>query len=268
MSTVLDQHRDVWRRKPILRRIYADYYRRIRQWVRPGRTLEIGGGTGNLKEFLPDIVSTDIQFASWLDAVADAQRLPFGEVCFTNIVMFDVLHHIERPHRFLAEVQRVLIPGGRLIVLEPGITPLSRLVYTLFHPEPIDLNADPLEDGMITLSRNPYGANQAIPTLLFGRDRLRLETLFPMLHVVSQEWLGLIAYPLSGGFRPWSLIPESAVEGLLRLEDRLGMLLGPWMAFRLLGVIERTGLGVGGAETMSAKLLDDPNNDTNIGAMQ
>ena len=142
------EYRHAWQRKPALRAIYADYYRRIAAWARAGATLELGGGSGNLKDHLVDIETTDIQHAPWLDAVADAQALPFRDEGFANVVMFDVLHHIERPRRFLAEVQRVLTPGGRLIVVEPDITPLSGLFYRLFHPEPVDMGEDPLVTAM------------------------------------------------------------------------------------------------------------------------
>lgn len=235
----LTEYREAWARKPVLRAIYGDYYRRITACARPGATLEIGGGSGNLKQFLADIVSTDIQYAPWLDAVADAQTLPFRDESFANIVMFDVLHHVERPRRFLAEVERVLQPGGRLIVVEPDMTPISRVFYRLFHPEPFDMRADPLTEGELTRDRDPYAANQAIPRLLFGPFRARLEQSFPRLRVTVCQRLGLFAYPLSGGFRPWSLVPAACVPALLALESVLLPLLGPLMAFRMFGVIEK-----------------------------
>lgn len=233
------EYRHAWQSKPALRAIYADYYRRIAAWARPGATLELGGGSGNLKEYLIDIVTTDIQHAPWLDAVADAHALPFRDESFANIVMFDVLHHIERPRRFLAEVQRVLQPGGRLIVIEPDITPVSALFYHLFHPEPVDMDEDPLADGKLSRSRSPYDANQAFPCRLFGRDRARLESLFPRLAIVTRQRLALFTYPLSGGFRRWSLMPAALVPLALKIEGWLLPALGVWMAFRLLGVIEK-----------------------------
>jgi hypothetical protein len=73
---------------------------------------------------------------------------------------------------------------------------------------------------------------------LFGRDRKQLESDFP-LQVISCRHLGLFAYPLSGGFNRWTLIPASLASPLLRLEDWLLPLLGPTMGFRLIGVLER-----------------------------
>ena len=238
-SDTLVSHRHLWQRKPVLRRIYERYYRDIIGCCVPGRTLEIGGGSGNLKERLPDIVSIDIQYAPWLDAVADAHRLPFVDASFDNIVMFDVLHHLERPRLFLAEATRLLRPGGRLVAMEPGITPVSRVFYGLFHPEPVRMGEDPLAEGTLSAVRDPWDSNQAIPTLLFRRDPERFAAAFPMLILRSARWCGLFAYPLSGGFRPWSAIPESWVEPLLNVEDRLLPILGPLVAFRLLIVVER-----------------------------
>ena len=44
----LEEHRRVWDAKPSLRLIYADYYRRMAEFCRAGRTLEIGSGSGHL----------------------------------------------------------------------------------------------------------------------------------------------------------------------------------------------------------------------------
>jgi SAM-dependent methyltransferase len=240
MSDTLAEHRRIWQAKPVLRAVYQDCFRRIAEACVPGgRALEIGGGTGNFKAYLADILSIDIQFAPWLDLVADAQRLPFPAASFRNIVLFDALHHIERPRLFLEEVVRVLAPGGRLVVCEPAITPLSYLFYRFFHPEPVHLDLDPLEQGAPSLRRDPYDSNQATPTRLFGRDRKRVETAFPGLRIRSCRRFSFFAYPLSGGFRSWSALPLAWTAPLLAIERKLEPALGALMAFRLLGVIER-----------------------------
>ena len=79
-----------------------------------GRTVEIGGGIGQFKDRFPLVIATDIQIAPWLDLVADAQRLPFAQGSISNIVMIDVLHHLEFPLLFLREASRVLRPGGTM----------------------------------------------------------------------------------------------------------------------------------------------------------
>ncbi|HVJ54193.1 MAG TPA: class I SAM-dependent methyltransferase [Aliidongia sp.] len=234
-------YRVVWEEKPALRAIYRSYYQEILARCRPGRTLEIGGGSGNMKNFAPAVISTDILPAPWLDAVADAQRLPFASESFDNIVMFDVLHHVERPRMFLDEAARVLRSGGRIVMIEPAITPLSGLFYRNFHPEPVDMSADPLVDGPLDPARDAFEANQAIPTLLFSRQKARLASEFATLRLVESRRLALFTYPLSGGFRSWSLLPGTFVRPLLRIEQWLEPILGWFMAFRMIVVIERRG---------------------------
>jgi SAM-dependent methyltransferase len=234
-----DEFRAVWDAKPVLRAVYRDYYRRMDAWMRHGTTVEIGAGSGNLKEALPSIVATDVAPARWLDVVLDAQRMSFGNGSITNVVGLDVLHHIEYPRRFLAEAQRILQSGGRIVLIEPAITPVSWLAFKVGHPEPLDLRVDPLVDGIPSPDRDPFDSNQALPTLLAGRYRDRLEREFPELRVVHRERLSLMAYPLSGGYRRWSLVPARAVDPLLRAEQRLAPTLGRFMGFRLLLVIER-----------------------------
>ena len=235
-------YRAIWEAKPVLRAIYEGWYERMARLCRPGRTLEIGGGSGNLKSYAPDVVSTDLLTAPWLDAVCDAQCLPFADGSFDNVVMFDVLHHLERPVRFFEDASRTLRPCGRIVMLEPGITPVSNLFYRAFHHEPVDMSADPFAEGPVDPNRDPYDSNQAIPTLLFGsaRRRTAFETRFPGLSVVSAEWLSLALYPLSGGFRSWSMVPAALVRPLSALEDALAPLFGRACAFRLLVVVEKT----------------------------
>lgn len=235
----LADDRAMWERKPALRAVYSDYFRRLARACRPGRTLEIGGGSGRLKEFMGDVISSDVQEAPWLDLVADGQRLPFSAGSLENIVLLDALHHIEAPRLFFAEAVRVLKPGGRIALIEPAITPLSHLAYGLFHPEPVDMSQDPLARPEPAQGRDPYDANQAIPTLLFRHGAARFAREFPALEIREARLLSLFAYPLSGGFRGWSLIPGPWVGPLLKIEALIAPLLGPLLAFRLFAAIER-----------------------------
>ena len=239
MADPLQRYRDVWARKGVLRLIYADFYDRIAAQCREGRTLEIGGGIGNLKRRLADVISTDIQSAPWLDCVADAQRLPFADACAANIVMVDVLHHLEFPIAFFREAARVLRPGGRVLMVEPAITWGSSLFYRLLHHEPVRTSADVLGDGSPDPGRDPYDSNQAIPTLLVTRERERFHRLFPTLRIGCVQWFAFAAYPLSGGFQSWSLIGEGVARRLLRIERAFEPMLGRLAGFRLLLMIEK-----------------------------
>jgi SAM-dependent methyltransferase len=239
LSSALERYRQAWERKPLLRRVYGDMYDRIAAACVCGTTLEIGGGIGQLKSHLPDLIATDIQSAPWLDLVTDAQELPFAAGSFANIVMVDVLHHLEFPLLFLEESNRVLCRGGRLVMVEPAITWGSSLFYRLLHHEPVRMNVDPLIVGAPDATRDPYESNQAIPTLLVSRERERLAKLLPSLRVIRTDWFSLWVYPLSGGFKPWSLLPDRAGRVLLAMEKKLEPALGRYFGFRLLTVMER-----------------------------
>ena len=174
-----------------------------------------------------------------MDVVADAQRLPFAANTFDNVVMLDVLHHIEYPAIFFREAERVLRPGGRIVMVEPGITPGSTLFFRFFHQEPVDMSADPLIEGAPSSDKDPYDSNQAIPTLIAGRARRRFAAMFPNLMIRERQGFSFAAYPLSGGFKPWSAISEKMARLLLKLEAPFEPLLGRLLGFRLLLVFEK-----------------------------
>jgi SAM-dependent methyltransferase len=242
-AEALARYRELWDHKPVLRVIYDDFYDRVAAHCSAGLTIEIGGGIGNLKQRLGNVVATDIQLAPWLDCVADAQRLPFAPAAAANIVLVDVLHHLEFPLLFLRETARVLRTGGRLIMVEPAITWGSTLLYRLFHHEPVRTSAAVLAPGTPDPGRDPYCSNQAIPTLLVTRERDRLHCLIPELRIIRLDWFSLAAYPLSGGFKAWSLISAEFARRLLRFERKIEPMLGQSMGFRMLLVIEKIAPG-------------------------
>jgi demethylmenaquinone methyltransferase/2-methoxy-6-polyprenyl-1,4-benzoquinol methylase len=108
--------------------------------VRPGmRVLDIAGGTGDLARAFArkagpqgTVVHTDINFEMLrtgrdrlLDdglalptMVCDAEQLPFADGHFDLVSVAFGLRNMTHKERALAEMQRVLRPGGRLLVLE------------------------------------------------------------------------------------------------------------------------------------------------------
>jgi SAM-dependent methyltransferase len=238
-SEPLHSFRNVWAQKPVLQVIYGDFYDRIAGCCRPGQTIEIGGGIGNLKERLKQVITTDVQCAPWLDCVADAQRLPFAAASAANIVMVDVLHHLEFPLAFFREAARVLQPGGRVIMIEPAITWASTLFYRLLHHEPVRSRADVLVDGTPRPDRDPYESNQAIPTILATRERERFHRLLPGFRMTRGDWFSFAAYPLSGGFQSWSLLTPALARRLLAVERKVESALGRFMGFRMMLVVEK-----------------------------
>jgi SAM-dependent methyltransferase len=242
---MLAEHRRIWQRKSILRRIYREeFFARLISSCRPGGvSVEVGAGPGFLKEMLPGLISADVVWCPWLDAIADAQSLPFKSSCITNLMGLDILHHLETPIEFLKEAERVLVPGGRVILVEPWITPFSYLIYRYLHQEDCELNAHPLKGNAIgrVTEKKALDGNQAIPYLLFGRGAMAVTlAALPGLKVLLAEPFCLFAYLLSFGFKPVGLLPE-AFYPLVSLVERMTLpLWRPLAALRVLIVLERS----------------------------
>jgi len=235
----LEDYQKRWAEKPVLRKIYGDLYQRMDQAALDGDTLEIGGGIGNLKIGNGRLIRSDIQCSTGVDVATDAQSLPFASAVFSNIVLFDVLHHLQCPLLFFAEAERVLKPGGRIIMMEPGITPISRILYKLGHDEPVDMEWDMTDPCKLDVDKDPYDSNQAIPTILFKQYPQLFLKMVEGFRINNSKWLSLFAYPLSGGFKSWSLIPCKWVRAILKMEEKLLPILGSFMAFRLMVVLEK-----------------------------
>jgi SAM-dependent methyltransferase len=235
---VLHRHQAVWQNKPVLQRLYADWYGEISTWLVPGRTVELGGGTGNLKAHVPGVYCSDVVVLPWLNLVADAQRLPFQSESLANLVLFDSLHHIENVSLFFDEALRTLRVGGRIIVMDPYLSWASWPIYRWLHPEPMDCTEDPLLLKPPQADRRPFDANQAVATILFERNQPRFQSRYPGFSVRHIRRLACVAYPLSGGFDHPSFLPERLLPPILRL-DRILERVGWFLAFRMLVVIER-----------------------------
>jgi SAM-dependent methyltransferase len=79
-------------------------------------------------------------------AAADAAALPFRDGAFASVLVRDLLHHVARPERVLAEAVRVLARGGRLWILEPnGRNPLVGLHARLVPAEIGALRSGPAQ---------------------------------------------------------------------------------------------------------------------------
>jgi SAM-dependent methyltransferase len=57
--------------------------------------------------------------AASADAFGDAVALPFADACADAVLCTEVMEHVSEPATMLAEIHRVLRPGGHLIVTVP-----------------------------------------------------------------------------------------------------------------------------------------------------
>jgi len=211
-TELLAAYERVWDRKSILRAIYEHWYRRIVMSLRPGPIVEIGAGTGNFKRWLGprDCWTLDILAGRHVDILADALHLPFANESIANLVMIDTLHHLARPLDFLHQAARALVPGGRVILVEPYVSVWGWFVWKFLHHERVDFRRVESIEG-----KTAWEGNAAIPRwVLSRRNRSRLP-----LDVIEIEYGECLSYPLSGGFSYRSLLPGPSLHWLRKLEQ-------------------------------------------------
>lgn len=236
--------RRVWERKPILRKLYNRWYADCVAWFSPLRpVVEVGAGCGNFKEFFPKAVASDVfRGGDWIDLVMDAQHLCLKENGTGNLLAFDVIHHLPRPLEFLRRAIAALKPGGRLIACEPAVSPWSRLVYGIFHHEPIDMKWNLFELDRSPLVADPSHtfANMGIPEILFFRWRDRTLEILPGARLIAARKFAFLLYPLSGGFGYRCFLPEKGLSLLTRVEDAVTRVVsGSLIGLRMLVVLEK-----------------------------
>ncbi|MEW2131311.1 methyltransferase domain-containing protein [Streptomyces sp. NPDC005435] len=114
---------------------YAAYKQRLRELLRAapgGLFLEVGAGTGEAAAALrsrdgAEVVAVDSSLTmagrarerGLPCAVADGHQLPFPAARFDGVWADRVLQHVAEPARVLAELLRVVRPGGRVALADP-----------------------------------------------------------------------------------------------------------------------------------------------------
>ncbi|MFQ5812381.1 MAG: class I SAM-dependent methyltransferase [Anaerolineae bacterium] len=122
----------------------------IQRYAVPGRFLDVGTGTGLILRHLPPAsVGLDINPRNMGKAklhaprsdliLGDAEAMPLRSNAFSTVLCTEVLEHLPNPKLAVAEIERVLTPGGVLIGSVPGRSPIWKLRFlssTCPHDEP------------------------------------------------------------------------------------------------------------------------------------
>lgn len=227
-AEITSVHREVLRRKALLRRLFERFYRDCRALdeayfgAARGARLEIGSGSSFFKDVFPDTITSDVKTLPFVDLVASAQALPFKSSSLRALYAINVFHHLPDPRALFEELTRVVRPGGGAILIEPYHGPAARFVFRRLHAtEGFDMDAaswrraggGPMSD-----------ANQALSYLVFVRDRKIFEREFPELELVFQRPHTHLLYAFSGGVNFRQLLPDWSGAALAAFERWLAPL--------------------------------------------
>jgi SAM-dependent methyltransferase len=214
----IDQHQEeilenqaLWEKKPILREIYRDFHQKIAihlSKLDSPLVVELGSGIGNIKEVIPHCLRTDLFPNPWLDQVENAYALSFGDETVSDLILFDVFHHLRYPGTALREFQRVLRPGGRVLVFDPFISLMGAMVYGWFHREPVAWQ-EYIEwyapEGWDPQNVDYYAAQGNATRIFFGR---LAGTLLMGWNLVGKFRYSAFPYVGSGGYSGPQLYPD------------------------------------------------------------
>ncbi len=240
-SEEIQKNLQYWESKPLLKQIYNNFHRLIAVYlsnIPNAQVVELGSGIGNIKDIIPHCIRTDLFPNPWIDQEENAFRLSFQNNEVSDLILFDVFHHLRYPGTALKEFHRVLIPRGRIIIFDPCLSLLGYILYGLFHHEPIGLknpihwfapkNWDP--------NNIDYYAAQGNASRVFFEKKWKQN--FTLWNVVAKKRLSAISYVTSGGYSKPQLYP-GFIYPLMRGLDRICDYLPFLFATRLLVVLEK-----------------------------
>ncbi|MDO8499674.1 MAG: class I SAM-dependent methyltransferase [bacterium] len=99
----------------------------LKRFPAVGTTVDLGSGPSRVAE---EIINVDLFSYPSVDIVSGITNLPFKNDSIQRIICDNVLEHISEPEAALAEMRRVLAPGGVAYICLPFLAP--------FHASPYD----------------------------------------------------------------------------------------------------------------------------------
>jgi SAM-dependent methyltransferase len=134
-----------------------------------GSVLDVGGKKVRKRgRFRPEVApATSWQYlnvdpASEPDILAPAHEIPVDDGHFDAVLMSEVVEHLEDPESSLAEVRRVLKPGGRLVATMPFLFPVHGDPYDFQRWTPEKLTLELTRAGLYVEELSPMGSAPAV----------------------------------------------------------------------------------------------------------
>lgn len=174
------------------------------------RILIIGAGD---TVFPGNVTYTDVAFGKHVTCIADAHDLPFLDCSFDACIACAVLEHVVDPQRCVAEIIRVLQPGGYVYAETPFMQPVhmgahdfTRFTY-LGHRR-LFRQFDEIQSGMCGgpgtsagwVLRQAIGATSSRPAVIKILKLIGLLITYPFRWIDHLTWAKLGAYDSASAF--------------------------------------------------------------------
>ncbi|MGE5042127.1 MAG: class I SAM-dependent methyltransferase [Candidatus Levyibacteriota bacterium] len=214
---LIELHGEIIRRKKLLNLVYRRFYEEFKVPIMgQKRIVELGSGGGFLKEIIPGVTTSDVISGPYVDHVFSAEKMPFKDNSIDAFLMLNTFHHIKDPGKALAEMNRCLRRKGKIIMVEPYATWFSGIIYRHFHYEGFDKKATWQVQG-----KNRMESNNALPWIIFTRDRALFREKFPSLKIHSIRLHTPVQFLLSGGLSHPQFIPNFSIPFFAALEKAI-----------------------------------------------
>jgi SAM-dependent methyltransferase len=230
-----------------LRYLLRSRYDWMKPWIKDGDVVvEIGSGSGFAPRYLErdTIILTDIVANDWLDIVMDGTKIAFGDATVDVLVASNALHHFPRPMAFLNEAQRILRPGGLLLLNEAYCSLLLRAALRVAQHEGYSFDVDVFDpDATANDPQDPWSGNNAVSNLLFDR-KAEFEARVPGLRVLLDAPHESLLFLASGGVTAKLPVPELSTTTLdaIAFLDRMLVRAAPGLlALSRRTVLQKTG---------------------------
>lgn len=179
-------------------------FRWMQRYIDPnnGCGVELGCGQGYGKDVLRarSYLLTDYADHPWLDVkFVDALATPFEDGRFDFVIASNMIHHVPYPPKFLAEVRRILKPGGKLLVQDVTCSLLMRAMLHLMRIEGYSYDVDVFDDRVpVNDPDDLWSGNNAVPDMLFD-DEARFHRHVSGFRIIHRGFSEVLVYLASGG---------------------------------------------------------------------
>lgn len=142
--------------------------------------VDVGASAAELKAVHPRTLCLNLMWRPFLDLVGDGYQLPLRSETVDMVVLKTILEHVRDPRAIMAEVDRVLKPGGYVYLKNPFLQP--------FHAAPDDYQRFTIRGTRELMS----GYEEVVSGVSVGPGSA--------LAWFLREYLAML---LSGGRQPW-----------------------------------------------------------------